>query len=47
VSAVDHVLVLNEGRVQVFGARDRILPQLMQPGAAAAEAKVARAGRSP
>src|SRR5262249_39086725 len=45
VSAVDHVLVLNEGRVQAFGARDRILPQLMQPGAAAAEAKVARAGR--
>jgi ATP-binding cassette subfamily C protein len=45
VSAVDHILVLNEGRVQAFGARDRILPQLMQPGAAAAEGKVARAGR--
>jgi ATP-binding cassette subfamily C protein PrsD len=47
VSAVDHVLVLNEGRVQDFGARDRILPQLAQVGTAAAEGKAARAGRSP
>jgi len=47
VSAVDHVLVLNEGRVQAFGARERILPQLAQAGTAAAESKVASAGRSP
>jgi PrtD family type I secretion system ABC transporter len=47
VSVVDHVLVLNEGRVQAFGARDRILPQLAQVGTAAAEGKAARAGRSP
>jgi ABC-type protease/lipase transport system fused ATPase/permease subunit len=45
VSAVDHVLVLNEGRVQAFGAREQVLQQLRQPGLAAGE-KVARGRRS-
>ena len=27
VRAVDHVMILNEGRVQAFGARDTILGQ--------------------
>jgi ATP-binding cassette, subfamily C, type I secretion system permease/ATPase len=31
--AVDHILVLNEGRVQAFGARDQILRQITQPAA--------------
>jgi ATP-binding cassette, subfamily C, bacterial PrsD len=42
VSAVDHILVLNEGRLQAFGPRDRVLQQLGQPPAAATESKVAR-----
>ena len=50
VAAVDHILVLNEGRVQAFGARDRILQQLRQPApapaAVAAEAQAASGGRS-
>jgi ABC-type protease/lipase transport system fused ATPase/permease subunit len=45
VSAVDHVLVLNEGRVQAFGAREQVLQQLRQPVPAAGE-KVARGRRS-
>src|SRR5262249_11427995 len=39
VAAVDHILVLNEGRVQAFGPRDQILQQVMQPAAAAAAQK--------
>jgi ATP-binding cassette subfamily C protein len=31
--AVDHILVLNEGRVQAYGARDQILRQITQPAA--------------
>jgi ATP-binding cassette, subfamily C, bacterial PrsD len=52
VSAVDHILVLNEGRVQAFGARDQILQQLAQPKLAATGTtevrgdKAARSGRS-
>jgi sulfate/thiosulfate transport system ATP-binding protein len=50
VAAVDHILVLNEGRVQAFGARDEILQQLRQPArvpaAGAAEAQAASGGRS-
>ena len=46
VAAVDHVLVLNEGRVQAFGARDAILQQLRpHPQARAQEAQVLRGGR--
>ncbi len=49
VAAVDHVLVLNEGRVQAFGARDAILqqlrPQPQAPAAGAHEAQVLRGGR--
>jgi PrtD family type I secretion system ABC transporter len=45
VSAVDHVLVLNEGRVQAFGAREQVLQQLRQPGLGAGE-KLARGRRS-
>ncbi len=34
VRAVDHVMILNEGRVQAFGARDKILGnQMPQPQA--------------
>ncbi len=36
VRAVDHVMILNEGRVQAFGARDKILGD-QQPKPAAAE----------
>ena len=46
VSAVDHVLVLNEGRVQAFGPREKVLQQLNQSGLDAA-GKTARGGRSP
>jgi ATP-binding cassette subfamily C protein len=50
VAAVDHILVLNEGRVQAFGARDEILRRLRQPtsapAAGAAEAQAASGGRS-
>jgi PrtD family type I secretion system ABC transporter len=45
VSAVDHVLVLNEGRVQAFGAREQVLQQLRQPRLDAGE-KGARGRRS-
>ena len=45
VAAVDHILVLNEGRVQAFGTREAILQQVTPP-AAAAEKKVERGGRS-
>jgi ATP-binding cassette subfamily C protein len=45
VSAVDHMLVLNEGRLQAFGPRDRILQQLGHPAAAVAEIKASRTGR--
>jgi PrtD family type I secretion system ABC transporter len=45
VSAVDHMLVLNEGRVQAFGARDQVLQQLKQPGLDATNT-TARARRS-
>ena len=34
LTAVDKVLVMNEGRVQLFGARDTILPQLVSPALA-------------
>ncbi len=46
VAAVDHILVLNEGRVQAFGARDQILQQVTQPAPArgGAEAKPRVAG---
>jgi ATP-binding cassette, subfamily C, type I secretion system permease/ATPase len=47
VAAVDHILVLNEGRLRAFGARDQILQQVAQPApAAAAQSKTARGGRS-
>ena len=42
VAAVDHILVLNEGRVQAFGAREAILQQLTATPAAAAAAGGAR-----
>jgi ATP-binding cassette subfamily C protein len=46
VAAVDHILVLNEGRVQAFGARDQILQQVTPAAAAAAsEKKVERGGK--
>ena len=32
VSAVDHVLMLNEGRVQAFGAREQVLRRLQATG---------------
>jgi ABC-type protease/lipase transport system fused ATPase/permease subunit len=38
--------VLNEGRLQAFGARDEILRQLAPAGAAAAELRPAQTGRS-
>jgi PrtD family type I secretion system ABC transporter len=48
VAAVDHILVLNEGRVQAFGARDEILHQVTQsaraPAARFAEAQMASGG---
>jgi PrtD family type I secretion system ABC transporter len=47
VSAVDHILVLNEGRVQAFGARDQILQQLAQPKLVATETKEAGGNISP
>ena len=47
VAAVDHILVLNEGRLRAFGARDQILQQVAQTApAAAAQSKTARGGRS-
>jgi ABC-type protease/lipase transport system fused ATPase/permease subunit len=46
VAAVDHILVLNEGRVQAFGARDQILQQVTPAAAAAGEKKVERGGKS-
>lgn len=47
VAAVDHILVLNEGRLRAFGARDQILQQVAQTEtAAAAQSKAARGGRS-
>lgn len=36
LAAVDKVMVVNEGRVQAFGARDAILPQLAPPAPPAA-----------
>jgi len=36
VAAVDHILVLNEGRMQAFGARDQVLQQLTPAAAAPA-----------
>jgi ATP-binding cassette subfamily C protein len=42
VTAVDHVLVLNEGRVQAFGERDAVLRQVIQHPASAAAAGAAR-----
>jgi PrtD family type I secretion system ABC transporter len=46
VAAVDHILVLNEGRLQAFGARDQVLQQLAPAGAAAADLRTAQAGGS-
>jgi ATP-binding cassette, subfamily C, type I secretion system permease/ATPase len=46
VAAVDHILVLNEGRLQAFGPRDQILQQVMQPPAAAPAKQGTRGGRS-
>jgi ATP-binding cassette, subfamily C, type I secretion system permease/ATPase len=52
VAAVDHLLVLNEGRVQAFGPRDEILQRVRPPAPAqppapvAGEAQVARRRRS-
>jgi PrtD family type I secretion system ABC transporter len=44
VAAVDHILVLNEGRVQAFGPREQILQQVGQP--TPTEKQHARGGRS-
>ena len=47
VAAVDHILVLNEGRLRALGVRDQILQQVAQTApAAAAQGKTARGGRS-
>jgi ATP-binding cassette subfamily C protein len=46
VAAVDHVLVLNEGRVHAFGAREQVLQQVAQAAPPAAQSKAARGGRS-
>ena len=43
VRAVDHVLILNEGRMQAFGARDKILGNQVQP----AQPEAACATRAP
>ena len=45
VAAVDHILVLNEGRVQAFGPRDEILQQPQAPAASVGGPQVVRAGR--
>jgi len=45
VAAVDHILVLNEGRVQAFGPRDAILQQPQAPAASVGGPQVVRAGR--
>ncbi|MCX8255966.1 MAG: hypothetical protein OTI36_18450, partial [Beijerinckiaceae bacterium] len=40
LAAVDKVMIINEGRVQAFGARDVVLPQLAtQPPPAPPAAK--------
>jgi PrtD family type I secretion system ABC transporter len=46
VAAVDHILVLNEGRLQAFGARDQVLQQIAQAAPAAAQNQAAHGGRS-
>jgi ATP-binding cassette subfamily C protein len=45
VAAVEHVLVLNEGRVQAFGERDVVLRHVIQNPAAAGAAKGAGGAR--
>ena len=47
VRAVDHVLILNEGRMQAFGARDKILGNQMQPAQPEAPSARHRRGGSP
>lgn len=47
VRAVDHVMILNEGRVQAFGARDKILGNHQQQPAPAAAAAPEQSDQQP
>ncbi len=47
VTAVDHLLMLNEGRMQGFGPRDRILQQLRATSGGGSGRKIAAAERQP
>jgi PrtD family type I secretion system ABC transporter len=43
--AADKMLVLREGRVELFGPRDQVLARLMKPAVAAPEVRAVEAGR--
>ncbi|MBY0423188.1 MAG: ATP-binding cassette domain-containing protein, partial [Parvularculaceae bacterium] len=45
-SVADKLLVLRDGKVEMFGPRDEIAPKLMQPAAAPAIVPIRKAGQS-